>query len=71
MGDFNADGTLDAVVGTGPGLITRVRVLDGANGKELFAVQPFEAAFTSAVHGAAELAVFEAAVSTAFAQIAA
>ena len=30
---------------------------------------PFEAAFTSAVHGAAELAVFEAAVSTAFAQI--
>jgi glutamate-1-semialdehyde 2,1-aminomutase len=32
---------------------------------------PFEAAFTSAVHGAAELAIFDSAVSTAFTRLAA
>ena len=32
---------------------------------------PFEAAFTSAAHGAAELAIFDSAVSTAFTRLAA
>jgi hypothetical protein len=51
--DFNGDGVLDAVVGTGPGGPTRVRVIDGATGADLFAVSPFEAAFTGGVYVAA------------------
>jgi hypothetical protein len=53
MADFNGDGVLDAVVGTGPGVVTQVRVLDGQNGAERFALQPFEAAFTGGVYVAA------------------
>jgi hypothetical protein len=53
MADFNGDGTLDVVVGTGPGIITRVRVLDGITGAELFSIQPFEASFTGGVYVAA------------------
>jgi hypothetical protein len=51
--DFNGDGVADLVVGTGPGAATRVRVLDGVNQRELFAVSPFEAAFTGGVFVAA------------------
>lgn len=40
-GDFNADGILDAVVGTGPGIVAKVRVLDGATRKALFEINPF------------------------------
>jgi len=48
--DFNGDGIADVVVGTGPGGPTRVRILDGTDGHELFAVAPFEAAFTGGVY---------------------
>lgn len=49
-GDFNADGTPDLAVGTGPGRATRVVVLDGKTKAELFSVDPFEAAFTGGVY---------------------
>ena len=52
-GDFNRDGVADLVVGTGPGGPTRVRVLDGKTRLELFAISPFEAAFTGGVFVAA------------------
>src|SRR5205814_6388324 len=45
--DLNGDGVAEAVVGTGPGGVSLVRVLDGATGSQLFAVQPFESAFRS------------------------
>lgn len=51
--DFNRDGVLDVVVGTGPGAPTQVRVLDGRTGAELFATQPFEPSFTGGVYVAA------------------
>jgi hypothetical protein len=51
--DFTADGTPDVVVGTGPGRATRVRVLDGADQRELFTIDPFEASFTGGVYVAA------------------
>ncbi len=51
--DFNGDGVADIVAGTGPGGPTRVRVLDGKTGAELFAVAPFEGAFTGGVFVAA------------------
>jgi hypothetical protein len=51
--DFNGDGVADFVAGTGPGLPTRVRILDGRTGVELFAVDPFEPAFTGGVYVAA------------------
>jgi hypothetical protein len=53
MADFNADGTPDVVVGTGPGRSTRVRVIDGKTKVELFAVDPFEASFVGGVYVAA------------------
>jgi hypothetical protein len=52
-GDVNGDGTDDLIVGTGPGIATRVRVLSGANQTELFAVEPFEPSFTGGVYVAA------------------
>lgn len=52
-GDFNGDGVPDAVVGTGPGSITQLQVLDGNSGQELFRMQPFEAAFTGGIYVAA------------------
>ena len=52
-GDVNGDGIPDVIVGTGPGIATRVRVISGANGIELFSVAPFEAAFTGGVYVAA------------------
>ncbi len=51
--DFNRDGTLDVIVGTGPGAASRVRILDGKTQRELFAVSPFEASFTGGVYIAA------------------
>ena len=47
--DFNGDGVADLVVGTGPGIRTLVRVLDGVSGAELFRVQPFEDSFDRGV----------------------
>jgi hypothetical protein len=51
--DFNGDGVADVVAGTGPGGPTHVRVLDGTDGHELFALDPFEAGFTGGVFVAA------------------
>lgn len=51
--DFTRDGVLDAVVGTGPGAPTRVRVLSGSTQREVFAVTPFEPGFTGGVFVAA------------------
>lgn len=51
-GDFNGDGVLDAVVGTGPGVIAEVEVIDGATHKVLFSIMPFED-FTGGVFVAA------------------
>ena len=48
--DLNGDGIAEVVAGTGPGSVTVVRVYDGASGRELFAAQPFEAAFTGGVY---------------------
>jgi hypothetical protein len=51
--DFNGDGTEDMVVGTGPGIATQVRILDGKTKAELFTINPFEASFTGGVFVAA------------------
>jgi uncharacterized delta-60 repeat protein/uncharacterized repeat protein (TIGR01451 family) len=51
--DLTGDGVPDQIVGTGPGAATAVRVLNGATGAVVFAVQPFEAAFTGGVYVAA------------------
>ena len=51
--DFNGDGVADLVVGTGPGIATLVRVLDGVTQAELFAIAPFESTFTGGVFVAA------------------
>ncbi|QEL15646.1 alkaline phosphatase family protein [Limnoglobus roseus] len=54
VADFNGDGVGDLVTGTGPGIATRVVVLDGANaGHALFDFAPFEASFTGGVFVAA------------------
>jgi hypothetical protein len=49
-GDVNGDGIPDLVVGTGPGRVTQVRVLDGRDGRSLFSFQPFEETFTGGVY---------------------
>jgi hypothetical protein len=41
VGDFNGDGVTDLVIGTGPGTVARVVVIDGANQQILFDIQPF------------------------------
>ena len=51
--DFNNDGVNDLVVGSGPGIATDVRIFNGADGTQLFAVAPFEATFTGGVFVAA------------------
>ena len=51
--DFNGDGVPDYVVGTGPGTVTQVKVIDGSSGKDLFVIQPFESSFTGGVYVAA------------------
>ena len=51
--DFNGDGVADIVVGTGPGGASHVRILDGVDQHELFALDPFEASFTGGVYVAA------------------
>lgn len=51
--DFNGDGVSDVVAGTGPGIPTRVLVLDGVSHSILFDVQPFEGSFIGGVYVAA------------------
>lgn len=48
--DFNGDSILDLIAGTGPGIATQIRIFDGTNGQEIFAVAPFEASFTGGVY---------------------
>jgi hypothetical protein len=52
-GDFNGDGIGDLVVGTGPGVASRVRIFDGVTQAELFVIDPFEATFKGGVYVAA------------------
>jgi large repetitive protein len=52
MADFNGDGTQDLAVGTGPGAVAEVKVLDGKTGAVLFDVMPFDQ-FTGGVFVAA------------------
>ena len=51
--DFNGDGVPDLLAGTGPGGPSHVRILDGKTRAELFAIDPFEAAFAGGVYVAA------------------
>jgi hypothetical protein len=51
--DFNADGVADLVVGTGPGVPTRVQVLDGRTRAVIFDTAPFEPTFLGGVYVAA------------------
>ncbi len=48
--DFNNDGVADLVVGTGPGIATRVVIFDGKTQAVLFDVAPFEASFVGGVY---------------------
>ncbi len=48
--DFNGDGVADLIVGTGPGIATRVMVYDGKTQAVLFDTGPFEALFTGGVY---------------------
>jgi hypothetical protein len=55
MADFNNDGIADLVVGTGPGVQARVRVIDGSTQQEIFAKDVFAEgeAFTGGIFVAA------------------
>jgi hypothetical protein len=66
VADFNGDGVADAAFGTGPGTAARVRVIDGATGKDLVGVTAVLDGFAGGVYlaagdvdrdGKAELAV--------------
>ena len=50
MGDVNADGVADLIVGTGPGTPTKVRIFNGLTQAELFSFDPFESTFTGGVY---------------------
>jgi hypothetical protein len=51
--DLTGDGVVDLVVGTGPGVASRVRVFDGVTQALLFELEPFEASFLGGVFVAA------------------
>ena len=52
-GDFNRDGIADYVLGTGPGIASRVVVISGKGGGTLFDIAPFEGAFLGGIFVAA------------------
>jgi len=52
-GDVNGDGKADIITGTGAGVITDVRVFDGATGNLIDDFQPYNAGFTGGVTVAA------------------
>lgn len=49
LADVNGDGVLDQIIGSGPGGVSRVLVLNGATGATIADFQPFEAGFTGGV----------------------
>jgi hypothetical protein len=51
--DVTGDGVPDGVVGTGPGAVTRVQVIDGVTHQPVASYQPFESSFTGGVFVAA------------------
>ncbi|OWK37627.1 Flagellar hook-length control protein FliK [Fimbriiglobus ruber] len=51
--DLNGDGVADVIAGTGPGVASQVQVIDGASGKVLATINPFESTFTGGVFVAA------------------
>lgn len=53
VGDFNADGTNDVAVGSGPGIATVVRIFSGVDGSRLAEINPFESSFVGGVFVAA------------------
>ena len=53
VADFNNDGVVDTVVGTGPGAPTQVLVFSGKDNSLLFRNNPFESSFTGGVYVAA------------------
>jgi uncharacterized protein YegL len=53
LADFNNDGVLDLVAGTGPGVVGEVRVFDGVSGKVLFRATPYESEFQGGIFVAA------------------
>jgi len=50
MGDVDADGVADLIVGTGPGVSTKVIVYSGFTRAVLFSIDPFESSFTGGVY---------------------
>ena len=48
--DFNNDGVVDSVVGTGPGAPSRVLIFSGKDNSLLSQVNPFESSFTGGVY---------------------
>ena len=50
---MTGDGTPDLVVGSGPGAAARVVVIDGASGRTVMTLAPFEDAFTGGTFVAA------------------
>ena len=53
VGDWNGNGSQDFVLGSGPGVSSLVRVIDGQSGQELWRVNPFESSFLGGVFVAA------------------
>ena len=53
VADVNGDGVLDLIGGTGPGVVPRVTIIDGASRQILAFINPFEPAFTGGVFVAA------------------
>jgi hypothetical protein len=58
VADFTGDGAPDLAVGTGPGAVAELQILDGTTGTVLFHVQPFAdftgVAFVAAGNGTGE-----------------
>ena len=50
VADINGDGTDDIVIGTGPGVSNRLRIIDGSTGKTIFDTSPFEATFIGGLY---------------------
>ncbi len=48
-GDFTNDGIADLIIGSGPGVPSLIQMIDGATGRELLRVNPFEPSFLGGV----------------------